>query len=114
DLDTLGILEASLPVRGDDIPSGPSRAITHWATAEIARLERILTNTVGKLASVKASSIYDLWQRVERDPAILDRLAADISADIAVARMQLHALQRELEDRRKARVSSVARRGTGD
>ncbi|HUG15169.1 MAG TPA: J domain-containing protein [Thermomicrobiales bacterium] len=97
DLDMLGMLEASLPRRGPDMPSGSSRARVQWATAETARLEQALTRAIGRLAAIKASSVYELWSRVERDPGILDRLAAEISGEVAVARMQLRAVTGDLE-----------------
>jgi hypothetical protein len=109
DLDLLGMLEATLPTRTDDMPKGTSRARIHWASGEIARLERVLTTTIGRLAAVKSSSIYELWERSERHPQTFDRLAREISDEIIVARMQLRALLGDFE-----RLSASRARATGD
>lgn len=113
DLDMLGMLEATLPNRVDDMPSGTSRARIHWSTGEIARLERVLTSTIGKVAAVRSSSIYELWERTERDPGTIERLAREISDEIVVAQMQLRALSGDFQRLRTARAKRSAVRRAG-
>jgi uncharacterized small protein (DUF1192 family) len=95
DLATLLDLDAQLPGADIDIP-GPTRgARIAWATDEIARLEATLTRRTGELAALRATSLYRLWQRVEREPGILDHLEADLRADLATAQMEHHVLDRQ-------------------
>lgn len=113
DLDMLGVLEASLPSRTSDMPHGSTRARIHWATSEIARLEQVLTRTIGRMAAVKSSSVYELWSRTEHDPGTLDRLERDIAEEIALARMQSRALENDLERARASRGRMTRERRAG-
>jgi hypothetical protein len=95
DLDALTVLELSLPVAGATIPGPTPGARIAWLSEEVARLEGVLTRTLGTLATVRAGSVYHLWARVEDDPRVLDRLEAELSAELTTARMELHALMSE-------------------
>lgn len=109
DLGTLLDLELELPEAEQDIP-GPTRgARIAWSTAEIARLEAALTTRVGELAALRATSLHGLWQRIEREPALLDRLESDLRAELTTAQMERHALARQHDDlvRRAVAVSSA-------
>jgi predicted component of type VI protein secretion system len=107
DLGTLLDMELELPDVDQEMP-GPTRgARIAWATAEIARLETALSRRVGELAALRASSGYDLWSRVEREPGILDRLEGELRTELAAAQMELHALARQHDDL----VANVVRGG---
>jgi hypothetical protein len=95
DIDMLSVLEASLPAGTAEMPGGSSRARIRWATGEISRLEQVRIRTVGQVAAVKASSIYELWARAERDPAIIERLAREISDELTVVRIELRTSENE-------------------
>jgi chromosome segregation ATPase len=98
DLGTLLDLERELPAGADDIP-GPTRgARIAWATAEIARLEGQLAKRTGELAALRSTSLYQLCQRIEREPALLDRLESDLRAELTTAQMERHALSRQYDD----------------
>lgn len=98
DLGTLLDLELELPEASFTIP-GPTRgARIAWSTAEIARLEATLATRAGELAALRATSLHQLWQRVERDPTILDRLESELRTELATAQMERHALARQYED----------------
>lgn len=106
DLGTLLDLELELPDADTSIP-GPTRgARIAWSTAEIARLETALSKRIGEVAALRSTSLHELWQRVERDPAILDRLESELRTELATARMEHHALSRQYDD--------LVRRATGD
>jgi hypothetical protein len=98
DLGTLLDLERELPVGDDDVP-GPTRgARIAWATAEIGRLEGQLAKRTGELASLRSTSLHQLWQRIEREPALLDRLESDLRAELTTAQMERHALASQYDD----------------
>ncbi len=98
DLGTLLDLELELPAVDLDIP-GPTRsARISWATTEIARLEEALAKRIGELAALRASSLHQLWQRVEREPTLLDRLESDLRAELTTAEMERHALSHQYDD----------------
>lgn len=98
DLGTLLDLERELPEADLDIP-GPTRgARIAWSTAEIARLEAALAGRVGELAGLRSTSLHQLWQRVEREPGLLDRLESDLRAELATAQMERHALAHQYDD----------------
>jgi len=98
DLGTLLDLERELPDAATDIP-GPTRgARIAWATDEIARLESSLTKRTGELAALRATSLHNLWQRIEREPTLLDHLEADLRRELATAQMERHALASQYDD----------------
>ncbi|MDQ3548180.1 MAG: hypothetical protein M3439_05095 [Chloroflexota bacterium] len=98
DLGTLLDLERDMPEADTDIP-GPTRgARIAWSTAEIARLEVALAARLGELAALRATSLHQLWQRVEREPALLDRLEFELRADLATTQMERHALAHQFDD----------------
>lgn len=98
DLGTLLDLEGELPADAGDIP-GPTRgARIAWATAEIARLEGQLAKRTGELAALRSTSLHQLWQRIEREPALLERLESDLRAELTTAQMERHALARQYDD----------------
>jgi hypothetical protein len=98
DLGTMLDLELELPAADLDIP-GPTRgARIAWATTEIARLEEALAKRIGELAALRATSLHQLWQRVEREPSLLDRLESDLRAELATAEMERHALTHQYDD----------------
>jgi chromosome segregation ATPase len=98
DLGTLLDLELELPVADLDAP-GPTRgARIAWSTAEIARLEEALAKRIGELAALRATSLHQLWQRIEREPSLLNRLESDLRAELATAEMERHALAHQYDD----------------
>jgi chromosome segregation ATPase len=98
DLGTLLDLELELPDADLDIP-GPTRgARIAWSTSEIARLEAALAKRVGELAALRSTSLHQLWQRVERDSTLLDRLESGLRAELATAQMERHALFHQYDD----------------
>jgi predicted nucleic acid-binding Zn-ribbon protein len=98
DLGTLLDLELEMPATNLDAP-GPTRgARIAWSTAEIARLEEALAKRIGELAALRATSLHQLWQRIEREPSLLDRLESDLRAELATAEMERHALAHQYDD----------------
>lgn len=98
DLGTLLDLELELPASDESIP-GPTRsARIAWSTAEIGRLEGALATRLGDLAALRSTSLYQLWQRIEQEPNLLDRLESDLRAELATTQMEWHALARQYDD----------------
>jgi chromosome segregation ATPase len=104
DLDALEFIALSLPEPNTDIPGSSRSARIAWLSEEIARLEAVLARTAGTLAAVRAGSVHALWSRVEQNPALLDRLAAELSSELTAARMELHALRGDYEARLRVRA----------
>lgn len=98
DLEALEVLAIELPARHESIPGPTAGARVAWMMSEITRLEGILARTAGDVAATGSTSTWTLWDRVDRDPSLLDRLETDLSRSIAAARMELHALERQYRD----------------
>jgi len=97
DLGTLLDLEGEMPEADTETP-GPTRgARVAWSTAEIARLEVALAKRLGDLAALRATSLHQLWQRVEREPALLDRLESELREELATTQMERHALAHQYD-----------------
>lgn len=98
DLDALEALAIELPSRVELIPGPTSGARIAWSAAEIARLVAVRSRTEGELTALRVTSTWTMWDRVNRDPSLLDRLESDLSRDLASARMELHALEQQYRD----------------
>jgi hypothetical protein len=103
DLDTLRQL-LTLSATGDDTPDqarSPAERLA-WATAELARLDDVVTSLRRDLAIIQESPTHELWRRVQHDPRMLDEMAGQVAGQIAEAQSRLedltlnfHALLRE-------------------
>jgi curved DNA-binding protein CbpA len=97
DLQALETLELQLPSREFDLPGPTSGARIAWATEEVARLEEASARLNGDLVAERASSLHTLWERVERDPGLLDRLETSLTRELTTREMELHALRRDYD-----------------
>jgi hypothetical protein len=97
DLTALERLEAQLPTRTLEAQGSTEFERVRWLQDEVNRLEAVRAHTEAECATLRVTSTWRLWCRVEHDPSLLDRLEADLMRDITTARMELHALQREYE-----------------
>lgn len=108
DLGTLLDLELALPEVATEVP-GPTRgARIAWATSEISRLEDALARRVGELAALRSTSLHQLWQRVEREPSLLDRLESELRTELTTAQMEVRALSNQYDDLRRRSAAGHA------
>jgi DNA repair exonuclease SbcCD ATPase subunit len=92
DFDALQRLELELPAKDTTFPGATASARIAWAAAQIGRLERVLAQLTGELAQVRASALFRLWERVNAEPTLLDRLEEDYRREIAERRTVLGGL----------------------
>jgi len=97
DLSSLETLEMQLPAREIELPGSTAGARVAWATSEIGRQEDALARLTGELAAERTTSLHTLWQRAEREPGLLGRLESDVSRELAMRQMELHALTRDYD-----------------
>lgn len=98
DLGTLLDLELEPSEIDAGIPGTTRSARIAWSTTEIARLEVLLARRVGELAAIRSTTLYQLWQRVEREPALLERLESELRVELATAEMERHVLTHQYDD----------------
>jgi len=60
-----------------------------WAIREVARLDGLIADLEAELVAVRASDTHNLWQRQQAGERVIERLEADLAAEIATGQTRL-------------------------
>lgn len=63
-----------------------------WAIREVARLDEVIAGLRAELEAITQSDTYRLWQRQAAGEGVIERLEADLTAEVAAERERLAAL----------------------
>lgn len=105
DLDALRRLEIELPQTLDEIIGETRQAQMTWMLTEIGRLEAAISGVVSTIATLKSSSVYEIWQRWQSDRGTLNRLETQIREQITNRSWELNSL---IEQYRQTADSRIA------
>jgi|GEM_PF-2478393 len=92
DLDALLRLEDELPSRDSAFPGVTTSARISWAAAQIGRLDQVLAGLQADLTRLKATDKYRLYEKVQADASVLDRMESSYRREIDAKRERLDSL----------------------
>lgn len=89
DLDTLRTLLATGPIDAAGATGRSAGERVVWAEAEVRRLDAVMDGLIHDLTQIRETAAWQLWQRAQREPDVLEEMRAQVSAQIAEARDRL-------------------------
>src|SRR5690606_23493623 len=92
DLEALRRLEDELPARDGVFPGTTATARIAWASRQMARLEQTLSDLKSKIARLKSSDRYRMWEKLQADPVSWERLEANYKREIISKQRRLEEL----------------------